>query len=109
MVRPAQPDPLQPNLFDALAVRRPYPDGIPTKVCDQFEKLAFEVHQLGIHRYSADALLHRVRWHFQIEKKKKDFRCNNNWTAQLARWFMDRNPQMGEFFETRKTREKADA
>jgi hypothetical protein len=29
------------------------------------------------------------------------FKCNNNWTPKLSRWFMDNHPELGEFFETR--------
>ena len=76
---------------------------IPPKVFELFEKLAFEVHHRGFKRYSSDALLHRIRWHFQIEKGERDFKCNNNWTPALARWFHNRHPELTGFFETRKS------
>lgn len=95
-----------PDLFDGPFRTPPYPDGIPVKVCDLFESLAFRVHRGGFDRYSADALLHRIRWHFQVEKQDRDFRANNNWTATLARWFIARNPHMEKFFELRESKHR---
>jgi len=83
-----------------------YPDGVPANVCLTFERLANEVRALGFERYSADAVLHRVRWHWQIEKGERGFRCNNNWTAPLARWFAARNPDAASFFEMREAKAK---
>ena len=83
-----------------------YPDGIPSDVCLHFERLALKVHALGFRRYSADAILHGVRWHWQVERGDRGFKCNNNWTAPLARWFLARNPQAAGLFELR---EKVDA
>lgn len=78
-----------------------YPDDIPTTVCDLFERLALEVAGRGFKRYSADSILHRLRWHFNIEKGDRGFKCNNNWTAPLARWFLGRHPELAKFFELR--------
>lgn len=89
-------------LFDWAPAPSPfYPNGIPPDVCLSFEKLALELLAMNFKRYSADALLHRVRWHWQVERGDRGFRCNNNWTAPLARWFLDRNPQAAGFFELR--------
>jgi hypothetical protein len=66
-----------------------------------FVRLAFQISEQGFTRYSARAILHRIRWHYHIEKGLRDFKCNNNWTPRMSRWFMERNPQLGEFFETR--------
>lgn len=81
---------------------------IPPKVFDLFEQLALKVKHQGIPRYSADAILHRIRWHFQIERGERDFKCNNNWTPELARWFLDRHPTLNGFFETRKRHANSD-
>lgn len=90
------------DLFEHAASRvEIFPVGIPVPVCDCFERLALEVKNMGFKRYSADALLHRIRWHFQIEKGDRAFKCNNNWTAPLARWFLAKHPDLPRFFETR--------
>jgi hypothetical protein len=78
-----------------------YPPGIPEHICDLFEKLAFDVHRVGLVRYSARAILHRIRWHHRIERGDIHFKVNNNYSARLARWFMEKHPYMDGFFELR--------
>ena len=78
-----------------------YPVGVPPDVCLHFERVALAVHGMGFPRYSADAIMHQVRWHWQVEREDRGFKCNNNWTAPLARWFLARNPQAAGFFELR--------
>jgi hypothetical protein len=77
------------------------PSGVPAEVCAKFEELALSLHDDGWRHYSADAILHRIRWHFQVEKGNRAFRCNNNWTAPLARWFLRKHPELNGFFELR--------
>lgn len=58
-------------------------------------------------RYSADAIGHRIRWHYQVEKGDDEFKFNNDHTSYLARRLMrvkpaTFNPEGGvPFFETR--------
>ncbi|WP_156433922.1 hypothetical protein [Bradyrhizobium retamae] len=78
-----------------------YPEGVPVEVCHSFEKLALEVRANGFARYSADAILHRVRWHMHVERGNRAFKANNNWTAPLARWFLKLHPEVAGFFELR--------
>lgn len=89
------------DLFGWLKDEEPYPVGIPADVCTLFEKLAIELRGSRWNRYSSDAILHRIRWHYHVERGDRTFKANNNWTAQLARWFMKRHPEMDGFFETR--------
>lgn len=86
---------------DLFATPPTYPPGVPVDVCDQFERVALEVKAKGFDRYSARAIAHRLRWHEQIEKGNREFKINNVWTPALARWVMNRHPEMSEFFETR--------
>lgn len=79
----------------------PYPDGIPPEVCRLFEKVTHELIDLGFGRYSADAILHRLRWEMQVDRGDRGFRVNNDWAAPLARWFLARNPRAAGFFELR--------
>lgn len=88
------PSPSPPPPEDPLS-------GIPREVVTLFEKLAHQIAAQGFKRYSARAILHRIRWHYHIERGMRDFKCNNNWTPRMSRWFLDRNPHLGEFFETR--------
>lgn len=78
-----------------------YPEGVPVEVCESFERLALELRRIGFKRYSADAILHRVRWHMQVERGNRAFKANNNWSAPLARWFLKHHPEASGFFELR--------
>lgn len=80
------------------------PPGVPADVAQKFEELALQVAGQGFARYSSDALLHRIRWHFQIERGLREFKCNDHWTAPLARWFLTRHPSLKGFFELRERR-----
>jgi hypothetical protein len=75
--------------------------GIPPEVVSLFRQLALHLAQQGHDQYSARAILHRIRWHYTVDKGMRDFKCNNNWTPRLARWFMEENPQLNGFFQTR--------
>lgn len=88
-----------PDLFSFKALS--YPDDIPEDICALFERLALEVHAQGFKRYSARALLHQIRWHFQVEKGNRQFKINNNCSAELARWFLAHHPELPKFFELR--------
>ncbi|MBR1206596.1 MULTISPECIES: hypothetical protein [unclassified Bradyrhizobium] len=88
-------------LLELMSAPPSYPDGVPLNVCQQFERLALEVRNVGYDRYSADAILHRIRWHERIERGNRAFRCNDHWTAPLARWFLQIHPEAKGFFELR--------
>ena len=64
-------------------------------------ELGAELLARGWEHYSADAILHRIRWHFHVERGNREFKCNDHWTSQLARWWLKRHPQYPDFFELR--------
>ena len=74
---------------------------IPADVLNQFRRLTFQVIEAGYSKYSADAILHRIRWHMKIERGSRDFKCNDHWTSALSRWFIQENPEHIGFFELR--------
>jgi len=80
-----------------------YPPDIPIELCDKFIELAREVKRAGRRRYSADAILHRIRWHFVIEQRRGDWKANNNDTSRLARWAMANHRDLEGLFETRRS------
>lgn len=88
-------------LLEWVRPSNPYPEGVPPQVCALFEKIAIELHDRGFKRFSADAILHRIRWEMQIDRGERGFLVNNNWSAPLARWFIARNPAAKTFFELR--------
>lgn len=93
---------LQPALFDSASRATVcVPDGIPEDVCWMFLDLARKVKARGFDRYSADALLHQIRWYHHIEKGDQEFAVNNNWSSGLARWAMKTDKALQGFFETR--------
>lgn len=89
---------VQADLF-ALAP----PADVPEEVAALFESYAIAVIRTGLGRYSARAVLHRIRWHHHVEKGNREFKCNDHWTPALARWFMEKYPQHAGFFETRES------
>lgn len=78
-----------------------YPPGIPLEVCNKFVELAQRVKDAHHRRYSADAILHQIRWFYTIEQRRIHFKINNNWSSVLARWAMENHPELEGFFETR--------
>lgn len=90
------------DLVDIAEARAGHPPSeVPEPICDLFEQLALQIARAGFKRYSADAILHRIRWHFQIDRGDRDFKCNDHWTAPLARWFVARHPEHRDLFELR--------
>jgi hypothetical protein len=79
----------------------PPDDVVPDRVADLFERFAIEVANRGFKHYSSDAILHRIRWTIQIELGEREFKCNDHWTAPLARWFLANHPELENFFEMR--------
>jgi membrane-bound lytic murein transglycosylase B len=78
-------------------------DDIPKEVKDMFLQMANYLRSQGWQRYSSDAIVHRIRWHFRVDKGERDFKCNNNWTARLARWAIATQPDLDGFFELRES------
>lgn len=88
-------------LFEWSPPASPYPDGVPVEVCRLFEKLANDLRANGYTRFSADAILHRIRWEMNVDRGDRAFKINNDHAAPLARWFLARNPSASKFFELR--------
>ena len=80
------------------------PAGVPADVCKLFEQMTFSVLRSGFDKYSARAVMHRMRWHEHVEKGNREFKFNNNWTPYLARWFEAKHPEYNGFFEKRRVR-----
>ena len=71
------------------------------KVYELFRKFTLEVINRGYEHYSADAIMHRVRWETNVVKCHRQFKINNNFVTFYARLFMAEFPQHEGFFETR--------
>lgn len=79
----------------------PMIEQVPLEVRELFDRLAHELIKRGWEHYSSDAILHRIRWHFHVERGLRDYKCNDHWTAYLARWWLKNNPNHPDFFELR--------
>ena len=77
-----------------------YPVGIPVHICELFEQLALQAAATQP-RWSARNIFHVMRWQYMIKHGDAHFKINNNYSARLARWFMKKHPQLGDFFEVR--------
>lgn len=71
-----------------------------------FRQYTFELIRAGRRHYSARAVLHRIRWHADIETTTGDgFKINNNHSAYYARMFMEFYPEHDGFFHVREVKE----
>lgn len=69
-----------------------------------FERFTFEAIRAGHKHYSADAIVHRIRWHTSVETRGDEFKINNDFVAGLSRMWRQRHPEHVGFFETRERR-----
>lgn len=68
-----------------------------------FRRFSFQLIERGHEHYSADAIMHRIRWEVDIGTfGDADFKCNNNHVAYYARLFARDNPEYKDFFRFRK-------
>jgi len=73
-------------------------------VYELFARFAAEVRAAGHNRFSADAILHRIRWYCGVETKNMDFKINNDFSAYYSRLLVSNDPSFDGFFETRRIR-----
>lgn len=82
---------------EAVAFSQRFP-----KVGRLFEKFALEKIAAGYENYSADAVMHRVRWETDAGNQGAGYKINNNYVAFYARAFNKKHGR--EFFRTRRQR-----
>lgn len=77
--------------------------GSHPEVWTLFVRFSHEVMTAGHEHYSADAVLHRVRWEADIGhcQDAEGYKINNNYSAFYARLFHREYPQHDGFFRTR--------
>lgn len=74
------------------------------RVYGLFCAYTLEIFDTGRKSYSADAIVHRIRWHVEIETRSDDdFKINNNFVAFYARKAMREIPKLKDFFHTRRS------
>ena len=75
------------------------------RVWQLFERFALELVRAGRRHYSADAVLHRVRWETDAGSNgADDFKINNDFAALYSRKWTRLHPEHAKFFRTRERR-----
>ncbi len=70
------------------------------EVWQQFKDATFALIRVGRNHFSADAILHSIRFNTVI-RGGKDFKINNNYSSMYSRMFTANYPQHKDFFEQR--------
>jgi hypothetical protein len=73
------------------------------EVYEHFKRFAREARASGRARFSADAILHRVRWYVAVERQGADFKVNNDCSALFSRLLEAEEPAFRGFFERRRS------
>lgn len=63
-----------------------------------FDRFAWQAIERGHRRFSADAILHRIRWE---ARPGSPHRINDHFSAYYARLWIANNPDQRHFFERR--------
>jgi len=92
-------DAISIDIFFEVAMKR-------IDIWKEFERLALIVWGTGRRRYSAQTIMHVIRWDSEIERGQGEFDINNNWIAYYSRMFMYQYPEAEGFFETRNFKDK---
>lgn len=71
------------------------------RIVAEFERRALALIARGREHFSADAILHAIRFDTAMSEAGGDFKVNNNHASRLARAFMEKYPQH-QLFATRK-------
>jgi hypothetical protein len=67
-----------------------------------FQRFTAELRDAGHPHYSADAILHRIRWHLSVEVQSGDgLKLNNDFAAYYARMWVEMHADAGHFFSLR--------
>ena len=75
------------------------------EIYNLFCRYALNLIRAGCVRYSADAILHIIRYKQVVKKEGEDpYKINNNFTSRYARKFIEDNPKYYGFFELRSLR-----
>ena len=73
------------------------------EIANKFIRLAIGVKRRGHKKYSAQSIIERLRWHYDMKHgpDKEGFKVNHNWRSHLSRFAMRRCPELKGFFRTR--------
>jgi hypothetical protein len=86
--------------FDAFHDRNP-------QVYRALRDMALEMRRRGHRQYGIKALFEVLRFNHAMQTHGDAFKLNNNYTALYARLLMDNEPELADFFETRRRTSEA--
>lgn len=70
-----------------------------------FKRYAMKAIRAGHEHYSADGIMHMIRWETSVKQTKAGpVALPNNFTAMYARKFIATNPKHADFFVTRSSK-----
>jgi hypothetical protein len=72
------------------------------EIYDLFKRFTFEAINSGKEKYSAWGIIHRIRWHTDMETTGSEYKISNNNIAYYSRLFMEDYPRFEGFFQTKK-------
>lgn len=72
------------------------------QVYERLRELALELKRRGVRKYSIKGLFEVLRWEHALETKGDTFKLNDHYTAWYARALMKNEPELKEFFNTRR-------
>ena len=70
-------------------------------VWELFKQFTRDAYKAGHGRFSAQAIIERIRWKTSVETRGGEFKINNDFAACYARKFHQENPHLDGFFRTR--------
>ena len=74
------------------------------EIYHMFEKYAIQASKYR-GKYSAKIIFHIMRWNTMIEESDSEYKIDDGWISHYARLFMENNPKLSGFFETRVRKE----
>jgi hypothetical protein len=71
------------------------------EVANRFIRLAIGLHRRGL-KVGSKCIWERLRWHYEVARVPGDrYALNNVWTPYMARFAMDRAPELRGYFDLR--------
>lgn len=95
----------QPHLFEGIEHLSKYEeyDRKNPEIYQLFKRFTLEAVQMGRQRFSAEAVINRIRWETMV-RGDDEFKINNNIKPYYSRKFMNEYPELEGFFQLRKSK-----
>ncbi len=69
-----------------------------------FKNKVNEAKKSGVKKYGVKGVFELLRWHYQVERRRDNFKVNNTYAPYFARKVMSEYPWLEEFFDIRETK-----